>query len=127
MNIKENSTRKLITALLIIHGLGHLGGYWMLTKSWLNLDIVENSIHWLFVGLWAASGFGFLSTAMGYYRHKAWWRGLALISSLFSLPPALLFFTPNLNLAGALLVDLAVSGWIFSTRKFGVKLSEKGI
>lgn len=110
MNNKKINLRRFIAAVLLVHGLGHTGGYWMLQRSWLSDTLASGSARWVFVGLWMAASLGFLATSGGLLSRKPWWRQLAVISSLVSLPSTILFYSPNMNLTGALLVDLSVLG-----------------
>ncbi len=82
----------------------------MLQGSWLSESLSVGSTRWLFVSLWLAASLGFLAASGGLLARKPWWRQLAVISSLISLPSALLFYSPNMNLTGALLVDMGVLG-----------------
>ncbi len=82
----------------------------MLTRSWLSESLAAVSPRWVFIGLWLLASLGFLTTSAGLFSRKTWWRRTAVISSLISLPSALLFYSPNMNLTGALLVDLSVLG-----------------
>ncbi len=116
MNEGSKNLRRLISAVLLVHGLGHTGGYWMLQRSWLSESLSMGSTRWLFVGLWVVASLGFLATSGGLLSRKPWWRQLAVISSLVSLPSALLFYAPNMNLTGALLVDLSVLGGLIWAR-----------
>lgn len=108
MNSEYKNVRRLISAVLLVHGVGHTGGYWMLRQSWLGGSLSESSVRWIFISLWLAAGLGFMASGSGLLTRKAWWRRLAVLSSLVSLPSTLLFFSPNLNLTGALLVDLGI-------------------
>ena len=110
MNAESKNLRRLIAAILLVHGIGHAGGYWMLRQSWLSESLAAGGARWLFVGLWLVAGLGFLTAGGGLLARKPWWRRLAIISSLVSLPSTFLYFGPNLNLTGALLVDLGILG-----------------
>ncbi len=110
MNEGSKNLRRLISAVLLVHGIGHTGGYWMLQRSWLSESLSAGSARWVFIGLWLVAGLGFLATSGGLFYRKSSWRRLAVLSSLVSLPSTLLFYSPNMNLTGALLVDLSVLG-----------------
>ncbi len=116
MNEESKNLRRLITGILLVHGIGHTGGYWMLRQSWLSESLAAGGARWLFVGLWLVAGLGFLAAGGGLLARKPWWRRLAILSALVSLPSTFLYFGPNLNLTGALLVDLGILGGLLWAR-----------
>ena len=82
----------------------------MLGQSWLSENLAAGSSRWLFIGLWLAAALGFIATGSGLLSRKPWWRRLAVISSLVSLPTTLLFYRPTMNLTGALLDHAILDG-----------------
>lgn len=108
MDQTNNNLLYAIAAVLIVHGLGHAGGYWMLARSWAANSLAMSPLRWIFIGLWLAAALGFVAVGIGLLTHQSWWRSLAVISALLSLPSTILFFSFNINLVGALFVDVAV-------------------
>ncbi len=107
--------RYLVIGFLVLHGIGHTGGYWFFGKSWLSPELAQTPARWIFVGLWLVAFVVYLAAALLLYQHQASWRTLAIGASVLSLVVSLLFVpSPTLNAAVAdivILVALLVLNW----------------
>ncbi len=83
--------RYLVGGFLIVHGLGHAGGYWLFVKSWLSPALLDSPIKWLFIVVWIAAMIGFIVAGIGLFQQQTWWRVLAVVAALVSLLPAALY------------------------------------
>ncbi len=83
--------RYLLAGFLVVHGLGHAGGYWMFVKSWLSPALVDSPFKWLFILVWLAAMIGFLIAGIGLLQQQAWWRTAAVAAALVSLLVSALF------------------------------------
>ncbi len=99
--------RYLVGGFLIVHGLGHAGGYWFFIKSWLSPALVDTPIKWLFVVLWIAAMVCFLVGGVALLQLQTWWRCAAIGGALLSIVVAALYIqSPALNAAVADVVIL---------------------
>ena len=104
--------RYLIAGIIIVHGVGHGGGYWLLVKSWLSPELGDNPLRWLFVAAWLVVGIGFVVAGVGVLQQQGWWRTLAVASAVISLLVAALFVQgPPFNAAVFDVVILAALLW----------------
>ena len=107
--------RTIIAAFLVIHGIGHSGGYWFFVKSWLSPALAATPIRWLFVGVWLVAMVIYLTAGIALFQQHGEWRALAIVASILSLIVSVLFIQgPALNAAVAdvvILVALLVLGW----------------
>lgn len=83
--------RYLLGGFLIVHGIGHSGGYWMFVKSWLSPSLVETPMKWLFVVVWLVAMAGYLAAGVGLFQMQGWWRTLAVAASVLSLVASILY------------------------------------
>ena len=107
--------RYLVSGFLIVHGLGHSGGYWMFIRSWLSPDLLNNPWKWIFVVVWLVAMIGFVIAGVGVLQQKSSWRALSIAASVVSLIVAALFIQgAPLNAAVAdvvVLVALLLFNW----------------
>ncbi len=100
--------RYLLAGFLVMHGIGHVGGPWFFTRSWLSPQIVESPFKWIFVAIWLAAMVAFIIGGLMVLQHQATWRTIALAASIVSLVVSLLFIqSPALNAAAADVIILA--------------------
>ncbi len=83
--------RYVVGGFLIVHGLGHSGGYWMFVKSWISPAFVDSPLKWLFIVVWLAALIGFMAAGIGLVQQQSWWRTLAVASASVSLLVSALF------------------------------------
>lgn len=111
--------RYLIAGVLILHGLGHSGAYWFFDRSWISKKLSQGAIRWVMIVAWAVALVFFVSAGAGLSLEHGWWRQLAVIGAVISLPVTLLYLggvaAPN-KLACvvvdiAILVGLLWAGW----------------
>jgi len=92
MLILSNDTwRYLISGVILLHGLGHVGGPWFFGRSWLAPSLGEGAVRWVFIGLWLVAMLGFLAAGIGILLQGTWWRTLAIAAAAISLPVTVLF------------------------------------
>lgn len=77
--------RYLVAGFLVVHGLGHAGGYWMFVKSWLSPTLVDSPLKWLFILVWFAAMIGFLVAGIGLLQQRILWRTVAVAAAVISL------------------------------------------
>ncbi len=123
--MNSRTVKILIAGVLVIHGVGHI--MCLLPALGVDASPTWNSYSWLLTGLigqaaanvlsiliWLAAITGFLMAAlalMGWGIPHAWWRPLAVGSSVISLIGVFLFwnaFASWFNKVGAVGVDLAI-------------------
>ncbi len=107
--------RFLVAGFLVVHGIGHAGGYWFFTRSWLSPALADSPLKWLFILVWLAAMIGFVIAGVGMFQHQIWWRTAAVVTSLVSLLVSVLFIQgPSFNAAAAdvvILVALLALNW----------------
>lgn len=119
-----NTIRVVIAVVFILHGIGHIMGIlsaaglfvteqWH-SRSWLLTDALGDVVARVIAGvIWLVVVIGFLGVGMGmlgWLVPQAWWRPLAVASSIISLIGLALFwnaFAAFFNKAGAIGVDVA--------------------
>jgi hypothetical protein len=100
--------RYLIAGVLVVHGIGHIGGYWMFVKSWLSPSLVDTPLKWLFIAVWLVAMVGYFAAGIGLLQMQGWWRTLAVTASAVSLVVSVLYIQgAPLNAAVADVVILA--------------------
>ena len=107
--------RYIIAAFLILHGIGHSGGYWFFRKSWLSPSLTEGTLKWVFVVVWLVAMIGNIAAGVGLLQMHSWWRTWAVAASVISLIVSALYIqSPAFNAAAAdviILVALLVLHW----------------
>jgi len=107
--------RYLIGGFLIVHGIGHSGGYWMFVKSWPSPALTDSPLKWLFVVVWLVAMIGYFAAGIGLLQMQGWWRTSAIAASIIPLVVAVLYIQgAPLNAAVAdvvILVALLLLGW----------------
>jgi hypothetical protein len=86
----------IITAVLMLHGVGHAVGFWLPVPTWFALA-------------WLLPGIGFLIGSWAFWQRADWWPLVVLLAALASL--LLVLLTGELKagpFASAFLFDLAV-------------------
>ncbi len=113
--MSNETIRYLVLGFLVLHGIGHTGGYWFFAKSWLSPELAQTPARWVFVALWLLAFLVYLAAAFLLYQHQGSWRILAIGASILSLVVSVLFIpSPSLNAAVAdvaILVALLALGW----------------
>jgi hypothetical protein len=110
--LSNEMVRYLIGGFLIIHGIGHSGGYWMFRKSWVSPTLTEAPIKWLFIAVWLVAMVGYIVAGVGLFQAQSWWRMLTIAASIVSLAVSLLYIQGvPFNAAVADLVILAALLW----------------
>ena len=100
--------RFLVAGFIVVHGIGHAGGYWFFTRSWLSPALADSPFKWIFVLVWLAALIGFVIAGVGMLQQQSWWRTVAVVTSLVSLLVSVLFIQgPSFNAAVADVVILA--------------------
>ena len=100
--MSNDIVRYLVGGFLIVHGLGHAGGYWMFVKSWLSPALVDSPLKWLFVVVWLAAMVSFLVGGIALLQQQTWWRCAAVGGAIISvLVSALYIQGAPLNAAAA--------------------------
>lgn len=107
--------RYLIAGFLVVHGIGHSGGYWFFAKSAISPVFAESPLRWVFTALWLVAMVVYLVAGYMLFQQQVGWRTLAVGASVLSLIVALLFIKgPPFNAFGAdviILVALLWFGW----------------
>ena len=117
----------IIAAVLLLHGLGHLGalggilyhtanqtrGDWLSDRSWLLTTLPEATAKTMASVFWILAALGFILTTMaflGFVITTDFWPLLAVISSIVSAIGIILFLGtwPTFNTIAALAVNIAV-------------------
>ncbi len=83
--------RYLIAGFLVVHGIGHIGGYWMFVKSWLSPALTDSPLKWLFIVVWLIAMFGYFAAGIGLLQINGWWRTWAIAASVVSLVVSVLY------------------------------------
>ncbi len=89
--MSNEMVRYVVAGFLVVHGLGHAGGYWMFVKSWLSPALVDSPFKWLFIVVWIAALIGFMLAGIGLLQQQTWWRTAAMTAALVSLLVSALF------------------------------------
>ena len=105
--------RYLIGGFLIVHGIGHSGGYWMFVKSWLSPALTNYPLKWFFVALWLIPMIGYLAAGIGVFQMQSWWRMVAAVASIISLIVSVLYIEgAPFTAAAADVIILAALLWM---------------
>ncbi|MGE5262082.1 MAG: hypothetical protein ACM3S0_01765 [Acidobacteriota bacterium] len=102
--------RYVIAGFLIMHGIGHSGGYWMFVRSWLSPELVSGPMKWVSVVVWLVVMVVFITAGIAILQQQGWWRTAALAAALVSLAISALYIqgTPFNAAAADLLILLAL-------------------
>ncbi len=107
--------RFLVAGFLVVHGIGHIGGYWFFARSWLSPALADGPFKWMFILVWLAAMIGFVIAGVVMFQQQSWWRTAAVVTSLVSLLVSVLFIQgPSCNAAVAdvvILVALLAFNW----------------
>jgi hypothetical protein len=103
----------LIAGALLVHGAGHILGFWMPARSWLMPRAGEPVLRTVSSVLWVLVAAGFILSCLGFLGvvlPADWWRPLAVVSALVSLLGLVLFWGtwPAFNALGALAMNVVV-------------------
>lgn len=99
--------RNLIIIFLMIHGVGHLGGFWWLSYSWLLARFLgDSTMRFTILLLWLIAVIGFTGAGLGILVQEAWWRPLTIIASMVSL--LVIGLVRDGGMFGAGLADIAI-------------------
>ena len=105
--------RLLIVGALLVHGSGHLLGFWMPTRSWLFPNLGEPVLRIISSVFWILAAVGFLAALLGFLdvlvpSHLS--RPLAVGTAFVSILALVLFWGmwPAFNTIGAFGMNLAV-------------------
>ncbi len=100
--------RYAIAGFLVLHGIGHSGGFWFFSKSWVSPALAGNPVRLALVAVWLVAMVMFLAAGVGFLQTQGWWRGLAVAASIVSLIVSVLYIqSPAFNAAVADVVILA--------------------
>ena len=111
--MSNEMARYLIGGFLILHGIGHSGGYWMFVKSWLSPALTNYPLKWFFVALWLIAMIGYLAAGIGVLQMHSWWRVVAAVASIISLIVSVLYIQgAPFNAAAADVIILAALLWM---------------
>lgn len=129
MTISPDNARFLISAVLVVHGLGHGGalgaliwmrafpdtptGGWLAARSWLLPALRSSDATNIAMVFWIVAMIGFLWAAasfLGFAGTGSLWRSLATASAIVSLSGMLVFFGtwPLANWLASLAVNLGI-------------------
>jgi len=113
IKVSNEMWRYLTAGFLIVHGIGHSGGYWMFIKSWVSPDFLTSPWKWLFVAVWLVAMIGFIIAGISILQQKSGWRTVAIAASVVSLIVSALFIqgTP-FNAAVADVIILVALLWV---------------
>lgn len=105
--------RYVIGAVIIAHGIGHVGGPWFFKGSWLADVLASGALRWAFVAVWILAGLGFVAAGLavlGVLVPVELWRMLSIASAALSLVVAVLFLGGGMNqpLFNALAMDVVI-------------------
>jgi len=111
--MSTNTVRILIAGALLIHGVGHILGFWMPARSWLMPNAGEPLMRTLSSILWLLAAVGFILSCLGFLGVVVpadWWRPLAVAFALVSLLGLAIFWGtwPAFNTIGALTMNIAI-------------------
>ena len=111
--MSTNILRILIVGALLVHGVGHILGFWMPSRSWLMPNAGEPFLRTLSSILWVLAALGFVLSCLGFLDIVVpadWWRPLAVVFALVSLLGLVLFWGtwPAFNTIGALSMNVAI-------------------
>jgi len=111
--MSTNTIRILIAGALIVHGVGHVLGFWMPARSWLMPNAGESSIRTISSIFWVLAAGGFILSFLGFLGFVVpadWWRTLAVVFSIVSLLGLALFWGtwPAFNTIGAFAMNIAI-------------------
>lgn len=111
--MSTNTARILIAGALLVHGVGHILGFWMPARSWLMPSAGEPLMRNLSSILWVLAAAGFILSCLsflGVVVPADWWRILAVAFALVSLLGLALFWGtwPAFNTIGALAMNVAI-------------------
>lgn len=105
--------RILLVGALLVHGSGHLLGFWMPTRSWLFPNLGEPVLRIISSVFWILAAVGFLAALLGFLDvlvPSYLWRPLAVGTAFVSILGLVLFWGmwPAFNTIGAFGMNLAV-------------------
>lgn len=104
--------RYVLGGFLIVHGIGHSGGYWLFVKSWLSPALTDTPLKLVFVAVWLVTMVAYLAAGVGLLQMHGWWRPLTLAASIVSLIASVLYIQgAPFNAAAADVVILAALLW----------------
>ena len=111
--MSTNTVRILIAGALLVHGVGHILGFWMPARSWLMPNAGEPLMRTLSSILWLLAAVGFILSCLGFLGVVVpadWWRPLAVAFALVSLLGLAIFWGtwPAFNTIGALTMNIAI-------------------
>ena len=111
--MSTNTIRILIAGALIVHGVGHVLGFWMPARSWLMPNAGEPIIRIISSIFWVLAAVGFILSCLGFLGVLVpadMWRTLAVVFSLVSLLGLALFWGtwPAFNTIGAFVMNIAI-------------------
>ena len=87
--------RLLIVGALLVHGSGHLLGFWMPTRSWLFPNLGEPVLRIISSIFWILAAVGFLAALLGFLDvlvPSHLWRPLAVGTAFVSILGLVLFW-----------------------------------
>jgi hypothetical protein len=111
--MSTSTFRILIAGALLVHGVGHILGFWMPARSWLFPNAGEPVLRTVSSILWVLVAAGFILSCLGFLGVVVpadWWRPLAVVFALISLLGLALFWGtwPAFNATGALGMNVVV-------------------
>ncbi|NLF13036.1 MAG: hypothetical protein GX597_14710 [Anaerolineaceae bacterium] len=113
-----NLWRVVLGLVIAAHGIGHmfflvptlgLAQWGFAGRSWLLSGNVPDTLIKI-VGsiLWVLAIAGFVAAAGGLWSQQAWWRGIAMASSIVSLLGLALFVQPTQPFVSAAVLDIVI-------------------
>lgn len=113
-----NLWRVVLGLVIAAHGIGHmfflvptlgLAQWGFAGRSWLLSGKVPDTLIKI-VGsiLWVLAIAGFVAAAGGLWSQQAWWRGIAMASSIVSLLGLALFVQPTQPFVSAAVLDIVI-------------------
>lgn len=125
--MSPSTIKYLIAAVLVLHGLGHLGtlggivyhraagtqGAWLSDRSWLLPSLSAKTAVIVASAFWVLSAIGFVAAALSFWGvliPAEAWRQLAVVSSVISAAGIIIFLGtwPTFNTVAAFGVNAAV-------------------
>jgi hypothetical protein len=92
---------------LMVHGVGHLAGFWWPSYSWLLTGrFGDPLVRAVTLGLWLVALIGFIAAGTGVLSLQTWWRPLAVAAAVVSLAVIVLLWDGSK--LGAGLADVAI-------------------
>jgi len=111
--MSTNTLQILIAGALLVHGVGHILGFWRPARSWLFPNAREPVLRAVSSVLWVLVAAGFILSCLGFLGVVVpadWWRPLAVVFALVSLLGLGVFWGtwPAFNTTGALAMNVLV-------------------